>query len=276
MNCLSARNRLLALADPVDVPDAVAGHLATCQACSAWHALLIQVDAVLTATPFPESTGEVKNQLLTKFKPPATVAKTERPAAKSTPKLKTPVVMPAKPARSALGERMARLWPAGLVAAAVLVGAVSWAIFGGKSNDEVMVAEVRDPFFEKVVRAKVDFDTAKSAPERLEVADRLAASIHEQAKEISKITPGKDMDSLAAMYEDVVMGSMVVTARDLSDEERKAILPRYSKSLGDAQVLANRLASEAPVGSDGPLRNIAKAAEAGRKQLAIMQQGRGI
>jgi hypothetical protein len=276
MNCLSARNRLLALADPVDVPDAVAGHLASCQACSAWHALLIQVDAVLTATPFPESNGEVKSQLLAQFKPAAPAPKPERLAARSTPKLTTPVVMPAKPSQKTFGERMARLWPAGLVAATVLIGAVSWAIFGGKSNEELVVAQERDPFFEKVVKAKVDLDTAKSAPERLEVADRLAASIHEQAREISKITPGKDMESLATMYEKVVMGSMVFTAKDLSEEERKALLPRYSKSLGDAEQLANRFASEAPVGSDVPLRNIAKVAETGKKQLARMQQGSGI
>jgi len=273
MNCLSARNRLLALADPADVPDAVTGHLAKCPACSAWHSLLIQVDAVLTATPIPESNGDVKNQLLAQFKPPAPAPKPERPVAKSTPKLKTPVVVPASPSRSKLGERMARLWPAGLVAAAVLVGAVSWAIFSGKSNDEAVVAEIRDPMLEKVVKAKVDLDKADTNPDRLKVLDQLARDIHAQAGELSKLTPGKEMDTLAAMYEKVVMGSLVPIARLLSEDEKKSLLDRYQESLNTAEQTAFRLASEAPVGSDVPLRNIAKTAEAGKNQLARMKQG---
>jgi len=273
MNCLSARNRLLALADPVDVPDAVAGHLATCQACSAWHALLIQVDAVLTATPFPESNGEVKKQLLAQFQPAAPVPKPERPVAKSTPKLTTPVVMPAKTTQKTVGERMARLWPAGLVAAAVLVGAVSWAIFGGKSNEEVIVVEVRDPMLEEVVKAKVDLDRAETNPARLEVLDRLASKLHNHAGELSKLTPGKEMDTLAAMYEKVVMESLVPIARSLSEDEKKSLLDRYQESLNTAETTAYRLASEAPVGSDVPLRNIAKAAGAGKNQLARMKLG---
>src|SRR2546423_7988006 len=102
MNWLSARNRLLALADPADVPDPVGGHLAACPACSAWHALLVQVDAVVTATPIPESSGQVKSQVLAQFKPAPRAPKPERPAAKSAPKLVTPVVIPARPARSTL------------------------------------------------------------------------------------------------------------------------------------------------------------------------------
>jgi anti-sigma factor RsiW len=273
MNCLSARNRLLALADPADVPDAVAGHLATCQACSAWHALLIQVDAVLTATPFPESNGQVKSQLLAQFKPSPRSVKPERAAAKSTPKIETPVVVPAKPSRSVVGERMARLWPAGLVAAAVLVGALSWAIFGGKSNNEVMVAEVRDPMLEKVVKAKVDLDKAETNPDRLKVLDQLAREIHAQAGELSKLTPGKEMDTLAAMYDKVVIESLVPIARSLSEDEKKLLLDRYQESLNSAEQTAYRLASEAPVGSDVPLRSIAKTAGAGKNQLARMKQG---
>jgi hypothetical protein len=273
MNCLSARNRLLALADPADVPDAVAGHLATCQACSAWHALLIQVDAVLTATPFPESNGEVKSQLLAQFKPAMLAPKPERPAAKSTPKLTTPVVMPAKPSQKTFGERMARLWPAGLVAATVLVGAVSWAIFGGNSNDNVVVAQAPDPMLEKVVQAKVDLDRADTNPKRLEVLDRLAKDIHSQAGEISQVTSGKDMDSLAAMYDQVVTQSLVATARSLTEDERKAILPRYRDNLDAARVEASERAGKAPPGRDVALRNIAKTAAEGKEQLARMLQG---
>jgi hypothetical protein len=234
---------------------------------------LIQVDAVLTATPFPGSNGEVKSQLLAQFKPATPAPKPERPAARSTPKLTTPVVMPVKPSQKTFGERMARLWPAGLVAATVLVGAVSWAIFGGKPSDEPMVVEAHDQLLEDVVKAKVDLDRAETNPERLEILDRLAKRLHNQAGELSKVSPDKNMDSLAAMYEKVVTQSLVDIARSLSADEKKALLPVYQENLSNAERNAYRLAGEAPVGSDVPLRNIAKAAEAGKNQLARMKQG---
>src|SRR5262245_44587548 len=273
MNCASARNRLLAQADPADVPDPVAGHLATCTACSAWHALLIQVDAVLLATPVPVAGKGLKKQVLGQFQ----TASVPKPAGQSPVKPATRaggaivVVAAAKP----IGDHFARLWPVGAVAAAVLVGALAWAILGNKGTDgSTVMAAQKDPFLEKVVQAKVDLDTADGGQNRLKILDRLAGNIHDQAKDLSKVTPGAEMDSLAAMYEQVVTQLVDVAARELSSDERKEHLQQFVESLSKAEQEANRLASIAPVKSDRPLRDIARVAGMAKEQLARMQQGR--
>ena len=203
MNCASVRSRLLSEPDPADVPDVVAGHLAACAACSAWHSLLVQVEAVVGATTTPASDSQVKDQLISQFRTAPASPKPVKPSGKSATRLGKPVVVPAA-SSTGIGERLARLWPAGLVAAAVLVGALSWVIFGGDSQQPT-IADARDPMLEKVVKAKVDLDTAETSPQRLKVLDQLASDIHDQATALSKVTPGKDMELLASMYEKVVL-----------------------------------------------------------------------
>ena len=275
MNCSSARSRLLAVPDPADVPEVVAGHLAACALCSAWHSLLVQVDAVVAADSVPASDGRVKEQLDQSIPIGAVSAKPAKPSGKSAPKLGKPVVVPAAPA-NAIGDRLARLWPVGLVAAALLVGTLSWVIFGGGSNEQQMIAAERDPMLEKVVKAKVDLDTAETTPQRLKVLDQLAADIHDQATTLSKVTPGKEMESLASMYEQVVLVSLVATARSLSEDERKKLLSDYTERLSKAEQAATRAAGEAPPDSVASLRNMAKVASEGKGQLARMLQGRDL
>ena len=273
MNCASARNRLLALLDPAEVPDVVAGHLAACATRSAWHSLLVQVDAVVVATSIPASDGRAKAQVLSQFATAPVIVKPAKANGKSSTKLRTPAVV--VPKTSPMGERLARLWPAGLVAAAVLVGALSWVILGGNSKDEQKVAAANDPMLEKVIKAKVDLDTADSSPARLKVLDRLAAEIHDHATTLSKAHEQKEMELLAVKYEQVVMEALVPTARSLSEDERKTLLPVYSEALSKAEQEATRSAAESPVGSKQALQDIARAARAGREQLSRMfQKGR--
>jgi len=274
MNCASAHNRLLALANPADVPDAVAGHLAVCSTCSAWHSLLVEVDAVLVATPVPTAPAGRKNQVIEQFQPIITAPTLVSPAKPSVKPNGSVVVLAAA---ASTGDRLARLWPVGAVAAAVLVGALGWVILGGNSGDESGPGPVaRDPMLEKVVQAKVDLDTAETAPERLKVLDRLATDIHEQATTLSMVTPGTDMESLASRYEQVVMVGLVETARLLTDDERKALLDRYQDRLSKAQQDATRSAANAPPGSAEHRRHIAEAAAEGKTRLARMRQGGAI
>jgi hypothetical protein len=267
MNCASARNRLLALAEAASVPDPVAAHLTRCTSCRTWHDLLVRVDFALCAIPVPVSSGIIKRDLIAKFR---TVA-APRPTRVAKP-IKKPVVVPYVP-RQPLGDRLARLWPAGLVAAAVLVGVLAWVSNRGGKEEATFAAAPRDPMLEAVVRAKVELDTADTRPKRLDVLDKLAAAIHEEATSLSKVTPGKEMESLAELYDKVVTQALVDAARHLSAEERKEFLPRYADRLSLAEQHANRLAAEAPKASERPLLDIAKAAGDGKIQLTRMIQG---
>jgi hypothetical protein len=283
MNCASARNRILALSDPAVLPESLEAHVSACAACEAWRRLAMQVDAAVLAIPVPASDGNAKRQLLAQFQVPAArSAKLKKPAVategekliiKIPSPLTKPTAQPVSP-RQPLGERLARLWPAGLIAAAILVGAISWAILGGKSNDnQAMASAGPDPMLSDVVVAKVKLDTAPDAIGRVDVLATLADTIHEEARTLSKVTPGEEMTSLAKMYDQVVREALVPQARALTGEERRTKLPGYQERLAKAEQEANRLANEAPVGSDQALKDIAETAKAGRIELAKLIQG---
>jgi hypothetical protein len=283
MNCASARNRILALADPAVLPESLEAHVSACAACEAWRRLAVQVDAAVAAIPVPVSDGNAKRQLLAQFQgSPARSAKLKKPAPASDAEAKIimtppptmkPVAQPGAP-RQPLGERLARLWPAGLIAAAILVGAISWAILGGKSNDnQAMASAGPDPMLSDVVTAKVKLDTAPDAVGRVDVLATLADTIHEEARTLSKVTPGDEMTSLAKLYDQVVREALVPQARALTGEERRTKLPAFAERLAKAEQEANRLSNEAPVGSDQALKDIAESAKAGRIELAKLIQG---
>jgi hypothetical protein len=273
MNCSSVRNRLLALADPAAVPDRLSTHLDGCPACQGWHRLLIEVEGVVAGTPVPESDGRSRKNLLAQFRDNVSVnGKPVTPTtAKPRPKPSAPVT-PAPPGRISVGDRLARLWPAGIAAAALLLGTVLWISLGRKSVDEQAVANLpADPFLERVVRAKVSLDTAATAPERLKVLDGLGADLHDQAQALALVTPG-EMSSIAGMYEIVVGEALVEQARLLGADERRDLLDKYIQRLSDTEQLANRKAAEGvPVGSNEQLQRIARAAAQTRVALSKMR-----
>jgi hypothetical protein len=274
MNCESTRNRILALPDPAGLSDALRAHINECVACRTWHAQLVQVEAVVGAMVVPATDGRVKRQLLSQFKAPPAAKPKPSKVIKKTEKPKSPVT-PA-PAKQPIGERLARLWPAGLVAAAVLVGAIAWSLLSGKSNpDQVVAALPRDPMLKKVVDAKTEVDTADSTAKRIDGLAKLADVLHEGARSLSKVTP-EEMPFLAKDYQLVVCDALVAQARALTEEERRTTLPKYRDMLIKAQQDANTHAADAPEGSRQALKDIAKAAEAGRIELAKLIQGRAL
>jgi hypothetical protein len=176
-------------------------------------------------------------------------------------------------ARQSVSERLARLWPAGLVAAGLLVGVLVWASLKNKPEGTTVAALPPDPFLEEVVQAKVSFDSAGDVPTRLAALDRIERRVHREATEQSKVSPGADMESLAKMYDSVVVGPMIEQARLLALDERKTVLPKYIDRLNAAAQEAHLRSLEAPAGSDRPLQDIEKAALKGRTTLAQLLQG---
>jgi hypothetical protein len=228
--------------------------------------LLVRVDCAIGDAPVPPSDGRVKSDLIAQFRAVSTPRST-----RIAKPIKKPVVVPYVP-RPPLGDRLARLWPAGLMAAAVLVGVLAW-LGRGNKDEGTLAAAPRDPMLEAVVQAKVDLDTADSTEKRLVVLDKLAATIHEEATTLSKVTPGKEMESLAKLYDQVVTQALVVAARDLLPDERMIVLRPIADRLSLAEQNANRLAAEAPKNSEQPLRDIAKAAGDCKISLTRMFQG---
>jgi len=272
MNCASARNRLLNSPDPGVVPDSVAGHVAGCPSCQAWHRLLVQVDQAVATAPVPVSAGRTKRRLVELFRTGRTPGESEH----GIVTVPSTVVLPA---RTGLRDRVSRYWPIGLVAAALLVGAIAWITLGGKQDHAAVAQLPPDPFLKKVVAAKVRIDTADSAAERMRAWADLADDLREQARELSRMTPGEEtesMESLAKLYEQAVgEDALVGQAQLLADDERAALLAKFAERLADAEQNAKRLLAEGvSPGSERPLKRIAKAAEASKNKLANLQWGR--
>jgi hypothetical protein len=278
MNCESVRNRFLTLPDPSECPEVLTAHLEGCPSCLAWHQLLLRVEQGVVAAAILPATDRSKQLFIASFlknAPVATSAGSGRPTKSKLARL--PIVAAVVPARKngSLGEQMARLWPAGLVAAALLVAVVVWSTIGGKPEANSVATLPPDPFLERVVAAKVKLDTAQGDVDRLAALDELGFVIHDEAKTLSKVTPGSDMDVLAQKYELVVATALVAQARDLGADEKKTVLPGFIKRLAEAEQEATKLASEAPPKSVAPLKQIAKAAQDGRVALSRMIQGQG-
>lgn len=275
MNCSSVRNRLLALADPATVPDRLSAHLNGCPACQGWHRLLVEVEGVVAGTPVPETDGRARKNVLAQFRGDASAnGKPVTPvSAKPRPKPSAPVT-PAPPGRMSIGDRLARLWPAGIAAATLFVGTVLWLSFGRKTADDQAVAVLPpDPFLQRVVLASGNLDNATTAPERLKVLDGLGADIHDQAQALALVTPA-EMSSIAGLYEMVVGEALVEQARLLAADERREILPKYIERLNQMEWQANRKAAEGvPVGSNEQLQRIARTAAQCRVALTNLMRG---
>lgn len=255
MNCQSVRSRLLALPDPAQVPAAAAAHFTTCPGCTAWHRLLTQVEAALASAPVPATDGTAKARVVARF----------RTAGKSRPK--APSLSPA-PARPPFTERMAKLWPAGLIAAAVLAGTIAWLTFDRNPNGGQVAALPPDPLLDKVVTAKIDLDAAYHDPARkLQVLAKLGDDLHDSAQALALVTPGAEMDSLATLYASVGE-SMVSEARALRPDKVREALDPCIQGLVKIEQEASKKATEVPVGSTRPLLDIARVARKSRTELA--------
>ena len=275
MSCQTTQNRILALADPAVLAGPLADHVAGCQACQAWHRLLLQMEVAVAGLPVPADTGRAKAETLKQFRADPAKAK-PKPKAKPVEAVKPmtpPPPTPAKPRepRKSFGDRVAHLWPAGAAAAVVCVGALLWT-FAGKKPAPEGAAYAADPMLDRVVAAKVQLDVAKTAPDRMHVLAKLADDVQDQAKSLYLVAPGEEMVSLSKMYADIVGEALVYQAETLTDADRRKILGDYTDRLAKAEQQAERLAAEAPVGSDEPLREIARAARDGKNKLAKLRE----
>ncbi|WP_020468921.1 lipase chaperone [Zavarzinella formosa] len=269
MNCQTIQHRILGLADPADLTGSLAEHVSECPSCQAWHHLLVQMEIAIAGMPVLPDSGRAKAQLLSQFKPEPAKPKTKQTTKEVAPPKPVPAIS-VRP-RQPFGDRIARLWPAGAVAVVACVGVVLWSFVGKKTPVE-MASHTPDPMLDRVVAAKVQLDVAKTAPDRLKVLAKLADDVQDQARSLYLVAPGDEMASLSKMYNDIVAEGLVFQAEVLGDNEKRQLLGEYTDRLAKTEQQAERLAAEAPVGSDEPLREIARTARNGKNQLAKLRE----
>lgn len=307
MKCETVRNRILAVEDPNHLPGELEAHLSRCEGCRRWARRFASVERALTQIPVAPSEGFGKIAVLeyvrsatppaksTPATPAAKPKKTPEPAAPivaETPVVELPAVLrdPSSNHRAApvvspatlnleedlpkkkwsFGQMAAKFWPAGLVAATLLIGSIAWISLRGNKAPKPPSMPA-DPMLESLVRLNVELSKTETAAERVKVLARVADELHQEMREIARAdATGEDMQALEKMYRDVVLDGLISQAKLVDRGQREQILTKVADGLIQASQRAEKTAQEAPEHSATPLRDAASAAKDGNKRLRLL------
>jgi len=302
MNCQLIRNRILAVPEPTRLPVELATHVKGCAGCRSWYRTFALMDKALCSMPAPESDGRAKATLLKKIRATASEKKPtalEKPAplekvpsrdeerAKKIDLLLSPMVnhkptplslddeLPKKK-RPSLGHIAARFWPAGVVAATLLVGTVAWLSLR-TGNTPVVVQAAPDQMLDDLVKLNVDLAKTEKAKERVPILAQIADNVNQEMRDIALADgTGENMQALQEMYRKVV-DSLVGQAKaiDKFDKNQIAMLNSVADKLTQAGQKAEQKAADSPLQSAEPLRSAADVAREGTKRIrTIIKEAR--
>lgn len=174
----------------------------------------------------------------------------------------------------------------GGLAAAVLVVLGGWWVLTrpGPSTTTPYVEAPRDPFLEKMVRWDLDLAKAGSPGEKLQVLDRMADGISNQARMLALVANADELGDLAKWFDKVVKDGLVYQADQAKktsmntpaqSAERKAQFDSLATKLADMADQAEKMVTGAVKEDAKPaLQHIAKSAREGEKNLRAMTASR--
>lgn len=303
MTCQSARNRILAVEEPDQLPDELAAHVEDCAACKARYQKYLLVERALPALPVPVADGLGKIAVLEMIR--AMPAPAKAPESTSPPKRKPessphasreakarpapapsptstanhkpsappkpmPLTLeedlPKKRGRS-FGQLAAQFWPAGLVAATLLVGVVAWLTIRG-NKEQPRNDLPADPFLDNLVKHNVDLAKTQTPAERVAILAKVADDLNQEMRDIARAdATGENMQALEEMYRRVVLNGLVAQAKLVERTQREAVLAKIADGLAQAGQRAEQTAAEAPQHSADRLREAAMTAREGTKKI---------
>lgn len=267
MNCEAVQNRLLAVSEPRRAGADVRAHLTICAECKAFVARAERLEQLLAKIPVPASTPEAKANLLTDIL-------SGKPAT-----LKFPA--PAKRSAFLVFEHVRWTHAIG-AAAAVLIAVGVWAGSNGKKPSEAAdtVAGVRHELLQKEVKHFVALSKTKSPIENVTIWTEVAGDLRTEASELYLVAPEEDMKAIGKMFDRAVREGIVQQANQFQTHlpagERKRALDSAVSKLKDAEAEADKLSATAPPHSQAVLRNMAKTARDGQKQIQELQAKGGV
>jgi hypothetical protein len=261
MNCQTVQNRILALPDPRQIPDALLVHVAGCAGCRVWAEQAARLEGLLERLPVPPAPADKKSDLIADL-------------------ARGPVAVPARePFAAPFFARNAAL--VGGLAAAVAVAVGAWLLFTGNGTPEVIAKQrtPKHPFLEKVVQHDVALAKADSPAKRLDAFGGLAGDISAEARGLARIANADELKDVAQWYERVVKKGMVPQAEQLAGDhlkvppaERKSRLEALAGKLAATADETEKAAREVPENAKDTLQRIANTARDGEKKLRQLAQ----
>ena len=267
MNCKPIRNRILAVEEAGHLPSELAAHLDECSACQAWYRKFVSVECALLELPVPESDGLAKIAVLERIRAtsnavnPTRETTTVNPTRKRGSTKETPESVPVLPEptvnhkptsivapvlamplnladdlpkrKFSFGHAAAKLWPAGLVAATLLIGTIAWLSLRGERTLAVTPMPA-DPLLDKLVKLNVELAISKNqAPaERIKVLASIAEDLNQEMREIARAdASGENMRALKEMYRKVVLNGLVSQAKLVDRRQREEVLGKIAGDL---------------------------------------------
>ncbi len=265
MTCDAVRNRILALADPRDVPDALRGHVAGCAACERWWHGVARLEGLLERLPAPPAAA-AKAALLGDLA-------AARPAARRRP---------AEVAPEGGSPRKTGRYLAALAASVAVVGGV-WVFTRGPGQVAIIPTPPKHALLESVVQRDLALARAGTPAEKLAALGGLADDLHAETRDLARVAPADDLKKLALWYDDVVQKGLVrqaervaATPHAMTPADRVALFTGLAARLSDAGAEADRLSNEVPPGATGPLKRMAATARDGQQKLRQLAAGGGV
>jgi hypothetical protein len=108
--------------------------------------------------------------------------------------------------------------------------------------------------------------------ERIGALANLAENLHRETRTLAKAADNEALANLARLYEHVVRGDMIATARELPPEERRRLLDPIADRLAKARREADRLARVGAASASASLQLIAQAANHSDHELRALIQ----
>jgi hypothetical protein len=167
------------------------------------------------------------------------------------------------------GHLAAKFWPAGLVAATLLVGAIAWLSLHD-SGAKTANAVTTDPMLDNMVALNVELAKTKNLEERANILAKMADEVNREMREIARADgTGENMQALQVMYQKVVLTGLVSQAKlaDKTDKTQRAFFRKIADGLAESGQKATQMAAESPQHSAECLRDAANTAREGTKLI---------
>ncbi|HTU17952.1 MAG TPA: hypothetical protein VMG10_07795 [Gemmataceae bacterium] len=260
MNCTVIQRRLLAAEHPEQPPPEIQSHLAQCPVCRLWLRRLIQMERLIAELPVPAST--TKQQFLEGIKEPG--------GSRAQHALVHPSTFLLHPFKKERGLR--KLSVAFTLAASLLLFALAWWSW---PHNPVLPP----PDISRTEQAKLDQRLSNSlrvdaTKERVLRLARLAEELHGEAREL--IGSSERLEQWSRFYSRVIAVHLIEEARQLTAEDRKAVLADIALRLANAESEATRLATQCKAAdprSAAAFQQIALASQKGERELRGLMKG---
>jgi hypothetical protein len=265
MKCEAVQNRLLAAPDANDPGEELRVHVAGCAACRAVQARALQLDLLLADLPAAPSSEARKLAFLESVQHAGPIIRVKPSGLRTASGTFKPF-------------RVVRWQHTAATAAALLVAIAGiWFFTRGKAPVPEVAEKPRHELLKKEVKHVTQLAACDSAPQRMTIWAEWASDLKAETKDLYKVAPSDELQSLARLFERAVQDGIVKQAklldRHMPAAERQALFRDALARLTDAETETKQLAQNAPPAAQKTLLKMSETARLARTTLEPLVKG---